>query len=220
MNYIAAIFDMDGLLIDSERPALEAFEITCEHHDVGDSQNLYARLLGTNQATTQDILHEELAEHINQQGFLDMWENLYRERIDNGIPLMNGVERILDYLDQHGILLAVATSTHTDRAFEKLERVGILDRFLSVTGGDQVANGKPAPDIYLKAAITLQADPVHCIALEDSPNGVRAAVAAGMHAIQIPQLVEPDEALLRLGHQVLGDLEAVPNYLDSLRRNL
>lgn len=216
MNYIAAIFDMDGLLIDSERPAMEAFLRTCKHFDVKGGTALYGRLLGTNEVSTRKILQQALDSHIDQRDFHATFEQHYQGLIALGVPLMQGVDHILDYLDSRGVPLAVATSTHSERAIDKLEKVGILDRFRTITGGEQVANGKPAPDIYLKAASTLNADPTRCIALEDSPNGVKAAVAAGMHAIQIPQLIAPDEALMQLGHQVIEDLEKVPAYLDSL----
>lgn len=129
---------------------------------------------------------------------------------------MKGVHNLLDYLHASGIPTAVATSTNTDHALHKLEQSGILHRFTTITGGDQVANGKPAPDIYLKAAKSIDANPLSCLALEDSPNGVRAAIAAGMHVIQIPELVEPDEALRSLGHTVLGDLDAVLDYLKPI----
>ena len=216
MKYIAAIFDMDGLLIDSERPALEAFKVTCEQFGVTDAVRLYGRLLGTNESTTRTTLQKELGAEVDQHSFRTTWEQLYHELTEPGVPLMSGVESLLDYLENNGIPMAVATSTHTDQAIDKLQKAGILERFASITGGDQITHGKPAPDIYLRAASKLSAGPERCIALEDSPNGVRAAVAAGMHTIQIPQLVAPDEELRRLGHQVFDTLTVIPDYLDML----
>jgi beta-phosphoglucomutase-like phosphatase (HAD superfamily) len=88
----------------------------------------------------------------------------------------------------------------------------LLDYFEIVIGGDQVERGKPDPDIYLKAASALSAAPSKCLALEDSTNGVKAAVAAGMTVVQIPDLVQPNEELLQLGHIVLSSLADVPKY--------
>jgi HAD superfamily hydrolase (TIGR01509 family) len=217
MKYIAAIFDMDGLLIDSERLALLAFEQTCEHFGLKGSFALYAQLLGTNETTTRRILKNELSADIDLHAFTAHWEAIYYQSTKNGVPLMKGVLKLLNYLEQNGIPSAVATSTQTDKATDKLAKAKVLERFVSVTGGDQVSNGKPAPDIYLMAAQRLGADPKRCITLEDSPNGVRSAVAAGTHAIQIPDILQPDDELLKLGHTVLTDLSAVPEYLNTLR---
>jgi beta-phosphoglucomutase-like phosphatase (HAD superfamily) len=108
--------------------------------------------------------------------------------------------------------MAVATSTRTKRATEKLGDAGLLDYFKIVIGGDQVEQGKPDPEIYLKAASALSSAPSRCLALEDSANGVKAAVAAGMTVVQIPDLVPPSDELLQLGHIVLSSLADVPKY--------
>lgn len=217
MKLIAAIFDMDGLLIDSERPALAAFQAACNHFGMGDNFALYKQLLGTNQATTREILGKSLEAHIDREEFLSVFETLYHDSTKDGVPLMKGVINLLDFLDRREIPVAVATSTNSEKAIEKLETSGILHRFETVTGGDQVSNGKPAPDIYLKSAQSLNVQSSNCIALEDSPNGIKSAVSAGMHAIQIPQLVQPDEKLLSLGHQVFTDLDEATNYLERLQ---
>lgn len=215
MNFSACIFDMDGLLIDSESIALEVFKQTCNHYKVGQHLSLYQQLLGTNHETTQQILRATLPSSINIQEFTDYWWEHYSELTRQAVPLMKGVENILTCLETLQIPKAVATSTQTDRAINKLEKSGIAHRFSFVIGGDQITHGKPAPDIYLKAANTLSLDPSGCLALEDSPNGVKAALAAGFNVIQIPDLLEPDEALLSLGHTVLDDLDAVVSLLQS-----
>ncbi|MFK7994587.1 MAG: HAD family hydrolase [Granulosicoccus sp.] len=215
MKISAVIFDMDGLLIDSERLALRAFQQICDRYEMGDQFALYLQLLGTNQTTTQLILQRELDPRIEWQTFLQQWDEQYHALTENGVPLMQGVINLLDYLDARSIPLAVATSTNTQKALIKLEQSGIVHRFKTVTGGDQVNNGKPAPDIYLHAAQSLSVLPDQCIALEDSANGTRAAVSAGMHTIQVPDLAPPDEALLALGHQVMDSLDEVIAYLDA-----
>jgi beta-phosphoglucomutase-like phosphatase (HAD superfamily) len=97
-----------------------------------------------------------------------------------------------------------------------LRKSGVLDRFQAVIGSDQVRNGKPEPDIYLKAAGLLNARPERCLALEDSENGVRAAVGAGMTVVQIPDLVQPSAELLALGHIVLDSLREVAAHFAAL----
>lgn len=218
MKFNAVIFDMDGLLIDSERLALQAFQALCDHYEMGNQLELYLQLLGTNRATSEAVLSQQLDPRIEWQLFLRQWDDRYHELTKNGVPLMAGVVDLLDYLDDKGVPLAVATSTDTQSALVKLKLAGIVHRFQTVTGGDQVVSGKPAPEIYLRAAQSLNVQPQHCIALEDSANGIRAAVSAEMHAIQIPDIAPPDDALLSLGHQVFDSLHDVVVYLDSLSR--
>jgi len=213
MKTSAVIFDMDGLLLDSERIALRVFQEICDQYSLGDQFPLYMRILGTNNTTTQTILDTVLPADIDRDEFRTRWTDRYTEETRNPVPLMQGVLALLDYLESRNIPKAVATSTDTDRALDKLANADIAHRFTTITGGDQIKHGKPAPDIYLKAATSLQADPLACMALEDSPNGVRAALAADMQVIQIPDLLQPDAQLRSLGHTVLTDLDAVIEHI-------
>ncbi len=215
MPIAATIFDMDGLLIDSERIALSTFQSVCDRHELGEQFALYLRLLGTTDETSQIILQETLPAHIEVDHFMKTWMGLYVEQTSTAVPLMTGVTALLDHLEHIDMPKSVATSTRTDHATSKLEMSGILHRFRHVTGGDQVTHGKPSPDIYLKAAHRLGVDPAHCLALEDSPNGVRAALSAGMQVIQIPSLVQPDAEVRAFGHTVLEDLHRVIDYLNE-----
>lgn len=216
MTIAATIFDMDGLLIDSERIALRTFQQVCDQYELGDQFALYLRLLGTTDETSKITLQETLPERVQVDAFMGCWATRYVDQTRTAVPLMNGVIELLDHLELIGMPRSVATSTRTDHAQGKLEQSGILHRFAHVTGGDQVSQGKPAPDIYLKAAHRLGAHPAQCLALEDSPNGVRAAVAAGMQVIQIPSLVQPDADLRAFGHTVLEDLHQVIDHLNAL----
>lgn len=213
MTIVATIFDMDGLLIDSERIALSTFQHVCDQHEMGDQFPLYQRLLGTNNATSMIILQETLPAQVPADQFMKIWMDLYVEQTRTAVPLMKGVTALLDHLELIEMPKSVATSTRTDHARSKLDNSGILHRFTHVTGGDQVTHGKPSPDIYLKAAHRLAVEPAHCLALEDSPNGVRAALAAGMQVIQIPSLVEPDAQVRAWGHTILEDLHQVIEFL-------
>ena len=211
----AVIFDMDGLLIDSERIALATFQSACDHKMLGDQLALYQEILGTNTNHTITTLTAAFEpKGIDTSQFMSEWMDNYRTiTTQQPVPLMKGAKALLAYLDDIQVPAAVATSTDTDLACKKLEMAGIYGYFRTITGGDQVANSKPEPDIYLKAAGSIDSEPTHSLALEDSPNGVRAATSAGMQVIQIPDLVQPDEALLELGHQVKPDLLSVRDWL-------
>lgn len=206
----AAVFDMDGLLIDSERFAMQAFIDTGKHYSLDLPDSLYLQILGTNDEYTKGVIEDALGEQLDSDDFFHHWESIYYNSINTTpVPLLPGVEKLLDALEERKIPAAVATSTRTEKALIKLKAVGIFDRFQHVVGGDQITNSKPAPDIYLRAAKLLDVAAEHCLAFEDSPNGVRAAVAAGMTTVQIPNLLQPDTELRKLGHQVMERIDHV-----------
>jgi HAD superfamily hydrolase (TIGR01509 family) len=206
-NFKAAVFDMDGLLLDSEQLALQAFEVGCAQFGLGDQTELFMRFVGTNADKGNAVMKQALDDLIDVDEFIASWRGIYADWIaKEPVPLKSGVKDVLTHLNLLNIPMAVATSTKTAAAKKKLKMAGIFDYFDIVIGGEQVSNSKPDPDIYLKAASTLSCEPSSCIAFEDSPNGVKSAVAAGMTVVQIPDMIEPDDALLKLGHIVLEQL--------------
>jgi HAD superfamily hydrolase (TIGR01509 family) len=212
-QFEAIIFDMDGLLLDTERIALSAFLETCDQLGICAQRDLFVRCIGTNPSLGREVLKQGLQGQVDHLLFEQVWDSKYADRTSNGpIPLKEGAAELLAEVSSLQIRTAVATSTQTGRAREKLKKGGLLERFQAVVGGDQVQNSKPAPDIYLKAAEVLNARPSACLALEDSENGVRAAVGAGMTVVQIPDLVQPSDYLLTLGHIVLPSLSDVAAY--------
>jgi HAD superfamily hydrolase (TIGR01509 family) len=212
-RFTAVLFDMDGLLLDTERQALESFNRVCERLALGDQSHVFARCIGANRAAGWRALEEGLQDKVDFAKFVSTWDALHDESAAaQPVPLKEGVFELLDHLAAAGLPCGVATSTSTERAIQKLTQAGLLDRFVAVVGGDQVERSKPNPDIYLHAATTLGHKPEQCLALEDSENGVRAAVSAGMTVIQIPDLLQPSTELLALGHIVLDSLHAVRTY--------
>jgi HAD superfamily hydrolase (TIGR01509 family) len=206
-NFKAAIFDMDGLLLDSELLALKAFEAGCEQFGLGDQADLFMRFVGTNVDKGNAEMKRALDGRIDVDAFIKTWRGIYADWISKeAVPLKTGVKEVLTHLNAINIPIAVATSTRTEPAVKKLKMAGIFNHFDVVIGGDQVAHSKPAPDIFLKAAADLSSEPASCIAFEDSPNGVRSSVAAGMTVVQIPDMIKPDAALLELEHIVLNEI--------------
>lgn len=212
-NFKAAIFDMDGLLLDSEKLALDAFQTTCSRFCLGDLTEIFKQCVGTNPELSNLILKKGLQGIMDYKEFGLEWDNTYtRLTLEKPIPLKKGAESLLAHIESINIPMAVATSTRTDRAKVKLSDSGILHFFDKIIGGDQVSNSKPDPEIYFKAAYELSTEPSKCLAFEDSPNGVKSAVAAGLTVIQVPDLVQPDEDLLKMGHIVLSSLADVRGY--------
>lgn len=211
MKYAAVIFDMDGLLIDSERIAFEAFIEACTCFDFEADPSVYLRCIGSNAARTREILLEGYGESFPAEKIERYWTEIYmKAAYDKPVPLKKGVNRLLRYLQEAALPMAVATSTAYGIAERKLTNAGIIEYFQLITGGDQVSKSKPDPEIYLLAAQRLGVAPGRCLALEDSDNGVRAAYAAGMDVVQVPDLVKPSESLLHLNHLIVDSLEEVP----------
>jgi len=210
MTVDAVLFDMDGLLIDSERLSMQAFHDTCEQHALSGRTDVFKSLIGMNEAAHVTRLAEDLGDSVDSVVFRQDWRDRYQDLVSAApIPVKPGVHELLQWLEQEGIKRAVATSSVTEHAESKLRNSGILAYFMTVTGGDQAERSKPHPDIFLAAGQSVNADMSRSIGLEDSHNGVHAAVAAGLSVVQIPDLVQPSDELLQLGHRVCSDLHEV-----------
>ena len=213
----ALVFDMDGLLLDTERIAREGFIAACRTVGVTPDLDCYLRAIGTTSRNTRRILAQGHGDDFPVDEVIEAWNALFREREQGGepLPVKPGAASILEAASRLGLPVALATSSTEPGVGERLERVGLIHHFAVRVTGDKVANPKPNPEPFLKAAADLGVPPRRCWAYEDSPNGVRSAGAAGMHVFQIPDYIAPDEALLRLGIRVLPDLYAAQRQLEA-----
>ena len=211
----AVVFDMDGLMLDSERALLDCLAQagSVAGHDL--PEDFLLSLIGSSDAMTRQAIAGRVGMDAVDALLHDSYAR-YDGIVATGVPHRPGIIELLDTLATHGIPRAVATSTRRPLALRKLETAGLLRYFEHVATSSDVAHPKPAPDIYLLAARELGVDPAQCLALEDSPTGVRAALAAGMHVIQIPDLLVPDEGVRALGHRIAGSLHEVRGLLQPL----
>ena len=185
---------MDGLLLDTEKLSYESFVMTADAYDQKVQFDDYRQLIGRNAKTGIDILQKMLPATIDAAKFKDEWLNVYRQLLDDNIEVKPGGHQLLAYLEKMQIPRAVATSSSGNKARAILDRVGLWQYIPHLTGGDEVKAGKPAPDVYLDAAEKLGVNAPRCIAFEDSETGIKAALAAGMRVIQIPDLIEAERA--------------------------
>ncbi len=216
MTIDSVIFDLDGLLIDTERFSKAAFHQAEKDHGLQGHENLFLSLVGTNETEHTQRLAIELKAYTDPVAFRKTWVEAYIQMINEApVPLLPGVNETLEWLKQQKIKTAVATSSTSPAAEKKLTESGIHSYFDTITCGDHVSRSKPYPDIYLKAGETINADMSRSIGLEDSANGVKSAHAAGLNVIQVPNVVDTSDELRALGIQVCDSMHAVLELLKS-----
>lgn len=206
----AVIFDMDGLMIDTERMAQRAWQRAGAEFGFTLPDELYLQAVGRTAKSTAELFRAGMGATFP---FEDVYERkqhyLYTAIEEEGIPTKAGLVELIALLDRLALAKAVATSTARVLAIKKLTAAGLLHHFDTLVCGDEVVHGKPAPDIFLAAAAKLEVAPEHCVVLEDSSAGIKAAHAASMRAIWVPDLIQPTPELTPLAFCVLGDLHEV-----------
>jgi HAD superfamily hydrolase (TIGR01509 family) len=210
------VFDMDGLMLDTESIAKTCWEraFTESGHEL--TPDLFLSMVGRNKRDCFDLLRGTFGGGFDCVTIYARCGVLYEEHVSaHGTPLMPGVLELLGDLAALGVPLAVATSTRNPTARQRLEKAGLLPFFQTVVAGNEVAQGKPAPDIYLEAVRRLGVDAARSFALEDSHAGVRAAHAAGLKVIMVPDLLPATEEIAKLTHRVVKSLQDVRAVLDE-----
>src|ERR1035437_4524403 len=214
MNNIKAIvFDMDGLLLDTETIALSTFVAACREHNFEPDISVYYRCIGTTSVRTKEILMDGYGQGFHYESVRDLWGKKFQIETLKPIPTKMGAANLLEHLHKKGFKKAVATSTKNMTAQKELAEAGILQYFDFVVGGDEITNGKPHPEIYLTACRRLGEEPANCLALEDSDNGVRSATSAGLMVIQVPDLLAPSSEVKAFGHRIVKSLAEVESLL-------
>ena len=215
----AVVFDMDGLLLDTERQALEGFLHACHANGVAPHLPTYYRCIGARSRDTRQLMIDGHGQDFPYDEVVTAWNDYYAANFKHRPPPVKpGARNILEAVRDAGLPCALATSTHDPAATERLAAVGLDDYFDVKVTGDRITQGKPDPEIYRTAATELRVQPRCAWALEDSPNGVLAALAADFSVIQIPDLVEPDAAVRALGHTILPSLTAAAGVLRGALR--
>ena len=212
----AVIFDMDGIIFDSERLVIECWEVVAAKHNIPDIVEICMRVQGNNREETGKRFREKYGTDFPYEAYKKEVTALFRERYGEGrLPLKPGVVKILEELKRNNIPLALASSTRSDIVKLEMEEANLLPYFDAVLGGDMVPRSKPEPDIFLAAAAALEADPTCCYVLEDSHNGIRAAYRAGMHPIMVPDMQLATEEIRGIAEAVVENLLAALEYLQE-----
>jgi len=214
----AVIFDMDGLLCDTEVVYRDAMFATAAEHGHEMSLALFQSMIGLPGPMSDRQVLNHFGEDFPIQAFNGRISEHVAQACEIGIALKAGVVEILDLLDALAMPRAIATSSSHRAVEAHLGKSGIVPRFDAVIARGDYANGKPHPDPYLRAAEVLGVAPQACLGLEDSHNGVRAAHAAGMMTIMVPDLLDPTEEMQGLCVRIAHDLHEVRALLEAQRR--
>lgn len=208
------VFDMDGVLFDSEALVLHSWEQTAEIHGIPDVREVCLRCLGTNAEKSRQLFLEKYGADFPYDTYKTEMSARYWENVGEGkLALKPGVREILDALRQHGWKTAIASSTRTAVVREEMQHFGLEQMFHEIIGGDMVRRSKPDPEIYLTACRALGADPAETYAVEDSYNGIRAAAAAGMRPVMIPDLLPPTPEIEQLTEQIFPSMAEFQQFL-------
>ena len=182
----AIVFDMDGLMVDSEPLARRAWAKVLGSYDVELDDLTYARMVGLRLEECARLVQERYDLPLGVDKLAHLKEVYLAEIRAEGVPTMPGLEHLIEKITQRAIPWAVATSSRLAEAQAVMEHLRLSDAYWAIAGGDEVDHGKPAPDVYLLAATRLGYRPEQCLALEDSVPGAQAARAAGMTTIAVP----------------------------------
>jgi len=217
LNLSAVIFDLDGLLFDTERVACRALTKALVSMGVSPADDLYPKMIGRTLRNAARQLLAAFGEDFDAERALELSTVYFNEDVEaNGIPQKPGILELLDTIESKGLKKAVASSSPRDYVERKLTHANILSRFQAIVCGDAISHGKPAPDIFLKAAELLQVDPARCLVLEDSVAGVKGGHAAGMSVIMVPDMVAPTEETHSLVYQICTSLHDVNTLLENM----
>lgn len=188
----AVIFDMDGLLLNTESMAAISLRAVAREREVSIPDDLPLDMIGVPAERARTMLAESIGESVLVDEILRERDEHLRRIIGTAEDLLKpGALELLTYLEHKDISCAVATSSSYQKTWHQLTSAGIFAAFDHVVCRDDVQRGKPHPDVYLEAAKRVGAPPRQCVALEDSPNGARAAIAAGAITIMVPDLLPP-----------------------------
>ncbi|MEZ4681193.1 MAG: HAD family phosphatase [Caldilineaceae bacterium] len=212
----AVVFDMDGTMVDTEALYHLAWRNAAKNLGYTLNTEILYATTGKRMDDCYAIIQDRMGDEFPMSAFKAGWWAYWQEHAETrGIARKPGLDQLLNWLDAQGIPKAVATSSARAEAIYTLERAGILDRFSIIVTGDQIVNGKPAPDIFLLAAERLGVAAHSCVAVEDSEAGVYAASSAGMTTFMVPDLIYPGPDVTTRAFRVVKSLHDVHAWIEN-----
>jgi HAD superfamily hydrolase (TIGR01509 family) len=210
------IFDMDGLLFDTEWPSFLALKEAVERRGFTFTIENYKQLIGLAHGNSMEVMQQMYDGKLPYEEIIIDYRKRFKETLANdGVGIKRGAIKLLDALDQRGVKKCIASSSTRETIASYLKLAGLEDRFDFYISGNEVKNGKPHPDIFLEAC-KIAGEPVEsAFVLEDSLNGLKAACAAEIRCILVPDLIDPTEEMKEKAYKILDDLEKVIELLEQ-----
>ena len=212
-DFDAVVFDMDGLIFDSERAGYECWKEVLASYGFHEIDELYNACIGSSRVRTERVVKESLGEDFPFDEFYRKVFEIYAARYGGGnMPIKTGAREILIWLKQQGKLIALASSSERGTVLGLLGAAGLLEYFDGIVSGDMVTRSKPEPDIFLAACRLLGTAPERTYAVEDSYNGIRAAARGGLRPVMVPDMLPATDEMRSLAEDVEDDLFGVIAY--------
>lgn len=212
-NIKAIIFDMDGVILDSESISDITWKMAADEKGLAVNDEILNACRGTNKNDTMTILKKYYGADFDSEAFLERTSQFFHEIEEkDGIPLLPYAKEILEYLKPR-YRLALASSTRGPTVERQLRAAGVIDFFETRTTGEMVVHSKPDPEIYLMACKSIGVNPDECAAIEDSLNGIRSAHAAGLHPVMVIDKVQPTEEIKKMCEHIFDSLDGLKTIL-------
>lgn len=217
-TFKAVVFDMDGIIFDSERLVIDCWKVVAEKYAIPDIEEACNECLGVNGVETKEKFLNRYGRDFPYDKYKGEMSKIYHDNYDGGrLPMKSGVVELLQYLKECSLKVALASSTRSEVVIQQLKDAGILEYFQVIIGGDMVTRSKPQPDIFLKACEELGVVPMESFAIEDSYNGIRAAAAGHLRPLMVPDLMPPTSEMKELSEGIFESLLDVKGYLKEIR---
>ena len=214
MGKKAVIFDMDGVIFDTEKVYLDIWIEVFEKYGYKMTKELYVNVMGTGRKNVIKTFLENFGDDLPIEKMYEEKDNQLFYIIENqGIPLKEGVKELFSMLKEKNYKIALATSAKRERVEKQIKDKWLKESFDAIVCGDDVEKGKPSPDIFLKAAKKIDVEPENCFVVEDSPAGIKAAFSGGMKGIHVEDLKVAEEDILKYCQKSFKDLQEVKKYL-------
>lgn len=211
--FSGVIFDMDGLMFDTEKVWGACWEPTLARLGLPMKEGIADAARGTAGPEFAHVVREWFGEKADAQLIWDVWHEVAAECFEHGIEKKPGLDELLAYLDEQGVPMAVASSSPRRDIIHHLDTAEIRSYFTVGLSSLEVEHAKPAPDVFLEAARRIDVEPSQALVLEDSYNGVRAGVAGGFCTVMVPDLAAPSEEMRRIAHRICSSLLEVRDLL-------
>lgn len=218
MNKIKAVlFDMDGVIFDTEREYLKEWEVIFKKYGYKMKKEIYISVMGRGRKKVKEIFKEKFGEDLPIDKMYIEKDKMLKEAVENNkVPLKEGALELLEFLKENGYKIALATSAKRERVKIQVSHAKIENIFDAIVCSEDITNSKPDPEIFLKAAEKVCVNPENCIVIEDSEAGIKAAFNAKMMGFHIEDLKKADESILKYSYKNFKNLIEIKEYIKSM----